>query len=267
MSGKQIGLILLLLLALAVSFPWWGRRLPIGDGVSLSDYIGTREQPRAPTVSQSPQPPGTSPSTAAPRPPEPTTPGVTPSAGAAAAPRWSVATAVDKLTDKQTVRAVYTARLSDDSPFLYQVAVRCDGTSRHISVTALEGVGSSEPVPRPIAFEMQSVNPDNPTAALQSVREFRFRVDDATPKKALLREQDAAFHTGVWGQGSGELVDGIKSLAEAMRGFAELQSLPLRRLAVADIFPGETVEFPFDGLTADDRVALQTTCFPSAAGQ
>jgi hypothetical protein len=39
-------------------------------------------------------------------------------------------------------------------------------------------------------------------------------------------------------------------------------AFPLARVVIADVFPDEAIEFPFETLTADQRTAMQTMCFP-----
>jgi protein TonB len=113
-------------------------------------------------------------------------------------------------------------------------------------------------------------------------KSFRYRVDGATASASVLtRVSDNVAHllpTDIFipvppridsgGALSSEQERALARLANATSNNPVTPTLPKARLIVADIYPGETVEFLFSTLTPEGRAAIQKMCqFDQATAQ
>jgi len=210
----------------------------------------------------------------------------TPNTTASSSP-WSVSAQVDKLTDRETVKAVIRAVVSDNPKLLYELTLRCDESTRVASLAAFEDVGLGV-LPRMLPLETR-VTGDS----IVQYKEFSFRHDSGAAQRGMLvggHGQDA--NTAAWNEltvtfrvESARIDSWNTTVAEARAGkvayidahtgagrstsWASLLQLrphvltmPSARLVVADVFPNETVEFSFSTLTATERGAVESACFP-----
>jgi len=178
----------------------------------------------------------------------------------AAAASWVLKTDVDRLTDRETLTASSTVPLSEESPYLYKLTLKCDGTSRQVTVATFERLDLSDgaTLPRAIEFDTDVRETGSaqyvegvrvPNVAAVSFAWFKSRVDEQEPETyQLVPVLDNVGKV-------------VHPLSRALGDFFG-NSLPENRLVIANVFPDEQVEFRFDQMTEPERMALQGSCFP-----
>jgi len=200
---------------------------------------------------------------------------------------WSVSTQIDKLTDRETLKAVTRAVVPDNIRLQYELTLRCDGQTRVAHLGVFEDIGAGV-VPRMLPFETR-VSGDSVIA----LKRFSFRHDSGAVQSGTLvggHGQDA--NTAAWGEWtvtfqdeSARISSWNTSVANARAGKVayidahtgagrttpwatllqlrpDISTVPPTRLVVADVFPNETVEFSFSTLTSAERGAIESACFP-----
>lgn len=152
---------------------------------------------------------------------------------------WTFEVAPDKLTDKPTLTATTSVMLSAQSPYVYQLEMKCDGSTPKLTLGTFDAVVANSGVmqPRPIRWS---------TSALGQLNTFRYRADDKAVDMAFLSQIVAN-------------VGNVHTM--------ELVETPARRLVIADVFPNETVEISFARLSATERDAMNRMCFGIATSQ
>ena len=179
---------------------------------------------------------------------------------------WTVTTDTDKLTDKKLLTAATTSTGGDASQ-VYELTVKCDGASEpEVTVATFDRTNTTagERLGRGIPWTHFA------SGATSWVASFRYRIDSGTVGGGMLWQtyNNAGSTTAVFrppltsaqvvAQWEGTAAQRAESQAEVK----SQSTLPQTRLVVADLFPGETVEFLFNNLTAEQRTAMQTMCFP-----
>lgn len=171
---------------------------------------------------------------------------------------WTFSVTTDKLTDKQIVTATVSA--STPSLYNYSLEFKCDGEPR-IEISSFDKAAK----PRPMPFDQTSRVVDRapftggrwipgygPVPNYQTLTDtslnFRYRIDDDTPD-------------------NGSLGGGKYSNAGEMAWPYDRLEVPTTRLIIADVFPDETVEFPFTNLPLDQRNILNRKCFQKRRDQ
>jgi TonB family protein len=185
-----------------------------------------------------------------------------PIGGFAQEPIWSVETTMEEISARQMVTARSRMRPAKDSPYIYELTLSCSDTRVLVMTlcTFQANASTSAIVPRPIMSARFAEYADEDPPVLRHVLEVRFMIDGKSPQTALFETQGS--NRAVWR--SPRDIRGMRhSVAAAF--YREFSALPSERLVLADVFPGEAVEFTFAALTDDQRRALRTTCFPAEA--
>ena len=216
-----------------------------GGGSSQVGNTNPAQKPQTPAVEAAKTPatePASTSATAEPAKPTATEP----------AP-WTLDVQTDKLTDRKTLTATASVRLAPGSPFVYQLALKCDGTQRQVTMATFDSTyAPSVPMaPRAIPFKFDTLLPG--TGKPTTFAAFRSRIDDGKvgdyeliPVSANVGQVRFPFTVSVIDFFSGEN-----------------EKVPTTRLVVGDLFPGEQVEFPFSALKPEERDTIQTMCFPA----
>jgi hypothetical protein len=208
-------------------------------------------------------------------PPTPLTQNDSPSAaGAPPASAWQLSVDEDKLTDKKVVTA--SVRGSSSSTRIYELTLRCDGSGPwpDATIATFNLSNDTEQHGRVISWNTRTPVSDflQRQGVTITVKDVRVRIDGGDVYGATLtRTYDNAGSSSslfashlkvenVASPASDSASTGTSPAPQLQTSVAH-PTLPVSRLVVADIFPDETVEFPFNSLTADQRSTLQTMCF------
>jgi TonB family protein len=163
---------------------------------------------------------------------------------------WNVRSDLDLLTDTQTVVAVVAASPTNDQRYVYELTLRCDGSTRQVHVSTFEVVQTGDLIPRQIPWRVEFMQVVGAAGAVSSV-DLRVRVDGGDVQRAAIR--------GTHGnQGEISAVSGTSRNAFSE---SKMPTMPTTRLVVADVFPNEQVEFRFDSMSAAERAAVGALCF------
>jgi hypothetical protein len=150
---------------------------------------------------------------------------------------WTLATTTDKMTDKSNLTASVRSKASPNSPYVYELSLKCDGRERAATIgTYEESSGEAREIPwKTTALQGYALGPITSLG-------LRLRIDDASPDEDYLKP----VYTNVG------------------RITSFLDSMPAKRLVIADVFPDEQVEFRFDSLSAQQRTSIHNACFLAA---
>jgi hypothetical protein len=201
---------------------------------------------------------------------------------------WSVSSQVDKLTDRETLKAVTRAAVEDNPKLVYELTLRCDQQTRATSLAMFEDQGFGVLAPRMLPFETR-VTGDS----MGEYKKFSFRHDSGAVQSGMLMGREGPdANTAAWDEltvtfrvESARIASWNTTVANARAGkvayvdahtgagrstsWADLLllrphvlTMPLTRLVVADVFPNETVEFSFSTLTSTERGVIESACFP-----
>lgn len=202
----------------------------------------------------------------------------------AVAQTWTVRTTTDKLTDKKVLTATIRGATTEHPTLNYELTLKCDaGRSVNVTISTFDGAK-----PRPIPWnvtrtasggQVHTYSTD-PVIVRESVTQsVRYRIDSGAVANGTLVQSHAnagtlssdIFNTDTRRINSNGALSGAQEqflarLQGALAGNVAVLTMPTARLIIADLFPGETVEFSFNTLTADQRGAMQNGCgFQSAA--
>lgn len=167
---------------------------------------------------------------------------------ASGATGWTVTTDTDPLNDARRVIATFNARVSDTSSPIYQLQWSCevkDGSTT-IDDPMLKTFDAND-LPRLIQGHDSPLNP------LVSTVSYGYRIDGGKPQTA---EISSDVYDQIGTSNTLPLVD-VDTLSRV------LSVVPQSTFVIGDLFPNESVVFPFDRLSADQRNALQSACLSS----
>jgi TonB family protein len=203
---------------------------------------------------------------------------------------WRMKLDVDKLTDQQVLTATATVLESPNSPHVYQLTLRCAGTDTQMNLSTWDTrdapVGMMNP--RPMLWQTQvrqtggpkfspgGINQSTPIVQREVAlpKSFRYRIDSANATSSTLSQVadniGRVQMTDIFnvdphqidsgGALSSEQERALARFSDALSGVSPTLMLPTTRLLIADVFPDETVEFPFSTLTSDDRSTMGKMC-------
>jgi TonB family protein len=177
---------------------------------------------------------------------------------------WMLTASTDKLTDRKTLEATASVRVSGPSSPFYQLILKCVvGKTRDVSLATFDGAGQPRAIP--FATRVEETGAASyvgdiriPQEVVGTSRDIRYRMDSNTAESARL----------IFGEFSnaGRVALGQSVGANWFAGVLGIDlfsksGLPTTRLVIVNVFPDETVEFSFAALTTDERAAIQTACF------
>lgn len=155
---------------------------------------------------------------------------------------WSVESGTDPMTDGKKVSLTGAASTSTRTYELKLICARTPNkkfSGRFTTAVFRDGEGT------PIPWE---------AIGSRFMRTIKFRIDSGTAGSGYLIQDNY----------SNEGLLGLALDAADEANFAK--RLPMRRLLIGEIFPGEVVEFDFSTLTAEDRKAVEAVCMPGSGG-
>ena len=122
---------------------------------------------------------------------------------------WSLKSETDKLTDKNTLIAAVTARVSDTSSPAYQLEFKCDGQHSAVTLAAFDSAGQPRPIGWDSYYKIESIfgsfgtrfiplnsARDSSGGVLTSAVGFSHRIDNLPAQSSIL-EKDRYVNAGV----------------------------------------------------------------------
>lgn len=154
---------------------------------------------------------------------------------------WTVKTTTDPMTDKKMLTATIAAYGANDvkQQLPYELTLTCDGSGHRFDLATFDKTNTAvgEHMSRAIRREIFVQSGSFWTT------KFTVRVDESVAEWALIM-----------------LEYGNKGSLVAMFSTPMTITVPMDRLVVSGIFPGETIVFPFSTLTPADRAAVSAMC-------